>query len=45
MIGLVCTIATLISLMVVVVLVAPWVGFVMDRYLEWCIKVQAKWKR
>lgn len=43
--GLVCTIAILISLMVVVVLAAPWVGFVMDRYLDWCFKVQAKWKR
>ena len=45
MIGLVCAIATLIVLMIAVTLVSPWVGFVVDRYIDWCVKVQAKWKR
>lgn len=45
MIGLVCAIIILVVLMVVVALAAPWIGFVMDKYLEWCSSVQTKWKR
>ena len=45
MIDLVCSIIIPIVLTVVVVLAAPWIGFVMDKYLEWCSNVQTKWKR
>lgn len=42
---LIYTILIIIMLTIALVLVVPWVGAVTDRYLDWCLKIQSKWKR